>query len=844
MPATELHIQGTGLDLQAFFNDAVTGIAIIGLNGRFSAVNPAFCRLLGYSEDELLGQHPAEITHPSDRKQSLEVMDRLLGGLARTDQAQKRYLRSDGSAVQVMRTTTLLRDGEGRPAGLFTQVVDMTTVMDMQESVRQSESRYRALVAHSSDLTLLIDREGRIIYSSPASMRVLGYDSDEVLGRSVFEFIFPEQLGQAHDSFAHHVSAAGLTVPVRYKVQHHEGSWRFVEVVTTSLLDDPAVGALVANVRDVTDQVRYQGQLEAGERRVRALVDIGNLALEGGPLDVLFNQVLEAVRDRLDVANGAIVRFESSGEYTVMATTNAQMSARLYDSGSRCPIASTAQLKGRSAVWSVEVDGPGLLPIAGDPTIGRAAVVPIKPAEGRDGVLAAYSADSTGFTTEDVAFLESLANILAAALSRRNIEEELRRQAVQDGLTGLPNRVLLMDRLGTALARLERSNGAVGVLFVDIDNFKLVNDSLGHSTGDAVVAALATRLREATRPSDTVARFGGDEFVIISEGTDHETTRELAERLRTTIGSPLAINGELTSVTGSIGYAVTSDPGASAEAIMANADMAMYAAKQSGKNAVAGYTPELRQRTTDQLETVSGIRRGLSENEFVLYYQPIVHIERGEVIGHEALIRWRHPTAGVLAPGQFIDYAESSGLILPLGEWVLRTACEQSAQWRRAGRTSAVSINVSPLQLTGSDIVGLVESALADSGALASDVSLEVTESAMMADLARARSAVEGLRRLGVYVGMDDFGTGWSSLSHLAGLPFDFIKIDRSFVLNLHQDERTAAMLGSIVALCGALRLRVIVEGVETDAQLEYLKRLEVRMVQGYLFGRPAAAEL
>lgn len=948
------------LDFPSLFDDAVTGMAIVGLDGRFQAVNPALCRMLGYAAEDLVGLRTADITHPDDQPRCLATLDQLMGGETRTDQIHKRYVRADGSIVWAVRTTTVLRDGDGAAIGLFTQVVDVTASTEMREEITRSEQRFKALVAHASDLIILLDRSGRIRYASPAAGRVLGYSPEQLEGRDALGFIHPEDQDAAEQRFDELSATAGPGAPARYRVRHHTNDWRDVEVVTTNLLDDPTVAALVLNVRDVTEQTEYQRRLEAGERRFRTLVakswdiitlhdrdgrylfcspavarlgydpealigqspfelihpddrsavqqafadaaaqelravaaeyrfrhrdgtwrwlesiaerrddpaiaavvvttrdvtqrrrrarqqqavaELGQSALRDGPVENLLERIPAIVAEALAVEHCHVVRAEPDGTRTLVASAGTggwDVSAG--DAG--CPVCAEALERGAPCVWDCERDESGPSRSDGCRRYGVGAAVPVTPASGPAGALAAWTADADGFGSNDVAFLETVASILAAALSRRHVEAQLRRQAVHDELTDLPNRVLLQDRLETALARLGRRGGSVAVLFVDVDNFKLINDSLGHTLGDSVVAAIADRLRAAVRSRDTVARFGGDEFVVVGEDADAAVARRLAERIRQELAAPLSIAGKTITVTASIGCATTSDPAASPDSVMADADMAMYEAKRAGKNGVAVFTPELRRRTTDHLETVSGIRRGLEAGEFRLHFQPIVDLTTGRAHGHEALLRWRHPTSGLLLPAQFIDYAETSGLIVPLGRWVLDTGCAQSAAWRRAGRPSKVSMNVSGWQLTGSDIVADVAAALGASGADPADIDLEVTESALISDLDQARSALEGLRELGVGLGLDDFGTGWSSLSQLARLPFDFVKVDRCFVRDLETDQRTAALLESILTLCATLGLDVIVEGVETASQLDHLEDLDVRWVQGFLLGRPVPPAL
>ena len=955
------------LDLAALFDDAVIGMAVVGLDGRFEAVNPALCRLLGYDEADLLGRHATDVTHPDDRPRSGTTLAGFVSGTLATDQVHKRYVRADGSVMSAVRTSNVIRDADGSPRGLVAQIVDVTALIDMQDAISRSEQRFKALVAHASDLILLVDADGRIRYASPGVGRVLGYRPAEEEGRSVFDLVHPDDQPRAQRLFTQHSSTPGAAAPVSYRVRHHDGSWREVEVVATNLFDDPSVAGLVLNVRDVTEQNEYRRQLQAGERRFHALVanawdiislhdaagrylfvspavsrlgyrpeqlvdtdpfervhpddqravlevfrlmargeqqvftaeyrfrhgdgswrwlesiaerrdddgsvgtvvvtrdvtvarrrahqqqvvaELGQEALRGGPVDELMAKIPAVVAEALAVPHCHLVRFEPDATRTVVASTDSDR-RRQAGGDADCPVCTEVHERGRPVFWQQDGADPGHGRRDSDTAGGRddtaggcaaAAAVPVEPAAGPRGALAVCTPQAGGLGPDDLSFLETVASVLAAALSRRRVEVELRRQAVHDRLTDLPNRTLLEDRLRTALARLGRRGGAVAVCFVDVDDFKLINDSLGHSVGDAVVAAVAERLKAAVRSPDTVARFGGDEFVVVSESSDPADARLLAERLRQTVAAPLTVEAGTVALTASIGCATTADPTTSPDGLFADADMAMYEAKRTGKNRVALFTPALRRRTTDQLQAVSGIRRGLDAAEFCLYYQPVHSLAGGDVVGYEALVRWQHPTAGLLLPDQFLDHAETSGLIVPLGAWVLRTACAQSAAWRRAGRPAKVSVNVSGRQLTDGDVVAEVAAALSYGGADPDDISLEVTERGLISDR-RARRTLDALHELGVHLGLDDFGTGWSSLSQLARLPFDFVKIDRSFVRDLRRDERTAALLESIVGLCATLGLHVIVEGVETSSQLDQLKQLDVRLVQGFLLGRPVPPE-
>jgi EAL domain-containing protein (putative c-di-GMP-specific phosphodiesterase class I) len=330
---------------------------------------------------------------------------------------------------------------------------------------------------------------------------------------------------------------------------------------------------------------------------------------------------------------------------------------------------------------------------------------------------------------------------------------------------------------------------------------------------------------------------------VLCEQTDEVTAAEVAERVRRALVVPMRLRDRPIVVTASIGIAVTSYPSVTAGDLLAQADTAMYAAKQAGKDRSAVFDLGMRREVTERLDTATGLRQALTDHELLLHYQPVVRATTGAVMGGEALLRWQHPTEGLLGPERFIRYAEASGLIVPIGTWVVQTACRQSAAWRATGRPCSVSINVSGRQLARPDIVEIIGQALEDSGARPSDILLEVTESVVLSDLDRAARVMGELRELGVRLGMDDFGTGYSSLSYLANLPFDIVKIDRTFMTGYGKDRRTAALLETIAALCRSLDLRAVAEGVKTEDQLAEVRRLGIPYVQGFLFGRPVAAE-
>ena len=435
--------------------------------------------------------------------------------------------------------------------------------------------------------------------------------------------------------------------------------------------------------------------------------------------------------------------------------------------------------------------------------------------------------------------------IIQDITERRQAEERLRHLAHHDPLTDLPNRILLLDRLNQAMQEANRLDRLVAVMFLDLDHFKTINDTLGHDIGDALLKAVAERLRASVRPGDTISRLGGDEFTITLANVAHvDDVIHVAQKIIGHFISPFRIGGRDLFISPSIGITLYPLDEKDAESLLRDADVAMYRAKELGRNRFQFYTPELNVRAARRLELETGLRQAIERQEFILHYQPLVDLKTGRIRGMEALLRWQHPEFGLIQPLDFIPIAEETGLIVPIGEWVLKTACAQIKAWHDTGFPALqVAVNLSSNQLRDKNLIDVVKQALDSAGLEARYLDLELTESVLMQDMDLAVTILKELKAVGVSFSLDDFGTGYSSLSYLKRFPIDYLKIDRSFVHDITTDSFGAGLVQAIIAMANVLNIKVIAEGVETQEQLEFLRHHGCDITQGYYCSKPLAVE-
>jgi len=589
-------------------------------------------------------------------------------------------------------------------------------------------------------------------------------------------------------------------------------------------------------------------RLEAHARQQELVARFGQFALQHRTREELFAEVLDILAGQAEVA----VLFELAGEGRILlrAAKGEAVASSVGSSALLRPDSAASRVLAGGAPVQVDegylASTPDDWPWAAWLRRMRSGVyVPVAHDGHASGMLGMFSTQAGAFADEVVRFAEAIGYVLSTALQREDAERRLAVMAQFDALTGLPNRSLLQDRLEQAIAHSRRRQGLSGVLFVDLDRFKIVNDTLGHQVGDQLLREVAQRLQHCVRADDTVGRISGDEFAIVLDDLGRaEDAGPVAQKVIDALAKPFALQGSEAFVSASIGISVFPLDGADGTTLLRNADMAMYQAKESGRSAYRYFTAEMNERSAAKLQLNTDLRWAVERREFVLHYQPKVDLATGALVGMEALLRWQHPQRGLVSPLEFIFALEDSGLILPVGEWVLAEACAQIVRWREAGLAPVpVAVNLSAKQFRRPDLDRLIQQTLDAAGVQPALIELEITESSIADDPDDALRQLGNLRAAGLRISVDDFGTGYSSLAYLTSLPLSALKIDRSFVRDAHLSAKSASVVQAVIDMAHNLNFIVIAEGVESDEHVAFLRRHGCDQAQGYLFGRPMPAD-
>jgi diguanylate cyclase (GGDEF)-like protein/PAS domain S-box-containing protein len=604
---------------------------------------------------------------------------------------------------------------------------------------------------------------------------------------------------------------------------------------------------IVGTARDITER-------KLAESLHRGQADLLKMIALGEPLTDVFSALILLIEGHVPDVTGSILRLSPDGRHIVNgAAPNLDRGyCKLIEGLEIGPVVGscgTAMWRGEPVVVADIATDPlwaGFKDLALGIGFRACWSWPIRSYQGRVlGTFALYNREIGEPSAECTKLVGMATHIAGIAIERKEAEDSIQYMAHHDTLTGLPNRSMLDERVASAIEAADDRGGSMTLAFIDLDNFKLVNDSLGHHAGDELLKIVAARMQGCIRASDSIVRLGGDEFVILISGAMRrgEAVEDRLRSVREAVAEPVEIDGRSFQVTCSMGVAVYPEHGRNVSELLARADMAMYRAKEIGRDAVQVFTFELAARAHEKLERQEELRRALAQTEFFLQYQPQMDLVTGRIFAVEALIRWRHPERGIVSPGEFIPLAEETGLIGPIGDWTLRTACRQNKAWQLSGLPPiVVSVNVSARQFQERDWVERVAAALEESGLEARYLELELTESLIMEDVQQAVETMHRLEQLGVHLAIDDFGTGYSSLSSLKRFPVGRLKIDRSFVQDLPGDSDDAAIATAVISLGHSLQLRVIAEGVETREQLDFLRAAGCDEIQGYYISRPIDA--
>ena len=601
--------------------------------------------------------------------------------------------------------------------------------------------------------------------------------------------------------------------------------------------------------RNITARKQAEEKVRNQALQQRLIAELGRQALASTDLPDVLNRAMELVAVTLKADYCHVLELDESSKqlvYTAVAGWPADWignRALEMRPGSRLEYVMT---RGEPIVTEDYEKDTRFLPLLpGYQGVRSGIQVPLIGTQGTFGILGAQALEPRRFSEDDVSFLQSVGNILAVAIERQNAEDRLAYLAQFDTLTGLPNRHLFLNRLMLMMAQARRNGQPMAMLFIDLDRFKLVNDTQGHSAGDKLLKDAAKRLTQCIRGGDTACRFGGDEFgAIVSELAKPGDAGLVAQKVLDSISLPFHVDGQEIFISASIGITLFPDDGDNPEALIMNADTAMYRAKEQGRNTYQFFTREMNQRALHRVKMEAALRAGVERREFLMHYQPKVDLRSGAICGFEALLRWRHPDRGLLLPAEFVPVMEDTGLIVPVGAWVMRNVCEQIEDWRASGlAVQPVTLNLSARQFQQKDLEATVRRILRETAVDPALVQFELTESLLMHDPEAAARTLRGLKESGVGTSVDDFGTGYSSLAYLKRFPLDAIKIDRSFVHDITTDPDDAMITLGIIALAHSLRLKVVAEGVETNEQLELLARYGCDEIQGFLFHKPTTAE-
>lgn len=799
--AIDLNEQTTYLD--SLIQNSPLGIVVLDRQGSAELANSAFEKLFQCDRHELASINIGDISLFDDEgTDSSQLIPQIFAGAALHRTVRQR--RKDGQILDLaVHGVPLLLNGEVRGAYLIYE--------DISDQVRAAESlRLQATALEAAANAIVItDQEGTILWTNPAFGNLTGYTTEEALGRNQRLLSSGTQSEEFYANLWQTISG-GKTWRGELTNRRKDGSLYTEEQTITPVCSDSGdVTHFVAVKQDITERRRAAQELRDREDQLRLILESTAEAIYGIDLE-----------GRCTFCNPACLRllgYKHSDE--LLGKNMHDLIHHSRPNGTKLPAEECRIFRAFKTGQGTHVDDELLCRADGTSFPAEYWSYPQRKGEGVVGAV--------------VAFID--------ITERKAAEEQIRSLAYYDTLTGLPNRILLQDRLAQALAGASRHQDKVALLFLDLDRFKVINDSLGHSVGDLLLRQVAERLKRQTREQDTVSRLGGDEFVVVLSGVKQIADSAItAERIMNAMTSEFVIQGHSLNVSCSLGISIFPDDGRDEDILVKHADAAMYCAKENGRNNFQFFTHNMNANIVQRLTLENSMRLALQKKEFFLMYQPQLDITTGEISGVEALIRWEHPKLGLVAPNEFIPIAENSGLIIPIGEWVLHTACAQARKWQEEGLSAVpVAVNVSAMQFRHQGFLDLVRRVLQETNLPPQYLELELTESLILSNADMMLSRLKELKEMGVRLAIDDFGTGYSSFSYLRHFRAHKLKIDRSFVRDVCLNSDDAAITGAIISVAKSLNLKVIAEGVETKEQISFFREHNCDEIQGYYFSKP-----
>lgn len=825
----------------------------IDLAGNFTLVNDSVCLHTGYSREELIGMNNRLYSDEDNAKKVFQAFNKLFKTGDRFKGLEYEIIRKDGAKLFAEISVSLIKDPQGKAIGFRGVSRDVTVRKRHEEELALLRFAIDAL----RDMIFIVDRTTmKFLYVNDIAFRLTGYTREEYTKMSPQDMLKIDRKTLEH-AYDETIAAAPAGITVEMKGTTKDGIRTILELRRSALRYGNR-WIIVTIMQDVSRRWLAEESMRLLQRILATSSAINEAIFHAHSSEDMYQRICEAAVEKGKFITAGVFLFDTTGgtEVTVAAASGADKDrlreahislSRAISEGSG--LLGAAFRTGKPAVSQNYLnDAVSLVKDENTKKLGAVAIVPFIKSDKPIGALIFYAGEKRAFDGEIIRNLEHMAENIIFALEkfefetrRKLAEEKIQYLATHDALTGLPNRLMFSQLLNHAIQSAKRNKRQFAILFIDLDRFKIINDTLGHEAGDQLLQEIASRLKQILRAADVIARLGGDEFVILMEDmNDPDQVAIVAHRVLSSTIKPMIIMGQECRVTASIGISIYPKDDEDEKSLMKNADIAMYFAKEEGKNNYQFYSKDIKSQSSERLSIETNLRFALDRKELSLMYQAKLNFKTGAITGVEALLRWQNPQLGSVSPLQFIPVAEETGLIVPIGNWVMKTACKQNVEWQRQGLPSiSMAVNLSLRQFMDENLFEDIRDALKDSGMAADLLELEITESMVMHNPAHMIATLTKIKDMNMRLAIDDFGTGYSSLAQLKRFPFDTLKIDRSFIRNIPVDAEDKAITNAIIILGKTLNLTIIAEGVETRDQVDFLREHNCDELQGYYFSKP-----